>query len=526
MNDYLKKRGMKVNVGKTKVMELESLFINDGKYDRDIERRVNAGNKMNGALLAIMNSKSVSRRARLATHNGVLIPTLMYSSECWVWQKKNESRINAVEMRSLRSRYGVSRKDRCRNSDVTERCGLKEHVVTRVERECEIYASLPRAGISSEHSAGVRAVYPLGQRPLQLVVQLAGAAEAGLEEAPLRPAQPAQEGVQPHAARQKQYIMLDSEPIQYTQEAHSLELTIDPNLRFETYVREIVRTGFYRLKVLYRMRSYLNANPRVSTHGRAGRGARRAPALTTRVSGPGPAAYQLPSTVGFDRHDPSRPRNPSYSLYGRRTRQGPGAASPGPVYNLSYLTRRGVCRTPSWTLAGRFPARGVDATPGPATYRPECCPTKEYLRPCYSLYRRLDGYRPRRPGPGPAGYSLKFGPSMPAFSFGARLAGYQMSSSSPGPATYYPKNPNFQKYSTPEFSLQARGGPQRKVDRTPGPAAYGPALYDGTPVSARAEVSHVLLRRAARGKRAAAAGARRPQQHVTPRRAALCGYTV
>ncbi|GBP61971.1 hypothetical protein EVAR_40979_1 [Eumeta japonica] len=51
-------------------------------------------------------------------------------------RKKNESRINAVEMRSLRSMYGVSRKDRCRNSDVRERCGLKEDVVTRVERVC------------------------------------------------------------------------------------------------------------------------------------------------------------------------------------------------------------------------------------------------------------------------------------------------------------------------------------------------------------------------------------------------------
>ncbi|GBP46351.1 hypothetical protein EVAR_39729_1 [Eumeta japonica] len=37
-------------------------------------------------------------------------------------------------MRSLRSMCAVSRKDRRRNSDVIERCGLKEDVVTRVER--------------------------------------------------------------------------------------------------------------------------------------------------------------------------------------------------------------------------------------------------------------------------------------------------------------------------------------------------------------------------------------------------------
>ncbi|GBP27034.1 hypothetical protein EVAR_11269_1 [Eumeta japonica] len=58
----------------------------------------------------------------------------MYGSEGWAWQKKNESKINALEMRSLRSMCGVSRKDRCRNSDVRARCGLKDDVVTGVER--------------------------------------------------------------------------------------------------------------------------------------------------------------------------------------------------------------------------------------------------------------------------------------------------------------------------------------------------------------------------------------------------------
>ncbi|GBP34521.1 hypothetical protein EVAR_29918_1 [Eumeta japonica] len=66
------------------------------------------------------------RKVRLAIHNGS-------GSKSWVWQKKNESRINAEEMRSLRSVCGVSRKDRCRGSGVRGRSGLKEDVVTRVE---------------------------------------------------------------------------------------------------------------------------------------------------------------------------------------------------------------------------------------------------------------------------------------------------------------------------------------------------------------------------------------------------------
>ncbi|GBP76408.1 hypothetical protein EVAR_74457_1 [Eumeta japonica] len=46
--------------------------------------------------------------------------------------EENESKVNAMEVRSLDSICGVSRK--CRNSDVRKRRGLKEDVVTRVER--------------------------------------------------------------------------------------------------------------------------------------------------------------------------------------------------------------------------------------------------------------------------------------------------------------------------------------------------------------------------------------------------------
>ncbi|KAI5643560.1 hypothetical protein NE865_04362 [Phthorimaea operculella] len=113
---------------------LGSKFTSDGKCESDIERRVNAGNMVNGALHAFMNSQKVSNKARLAVHRGVLVPTLMYGSESWVWQKKHESRINAVEMRALRSMIGVKLSDRIRNSVIRERCGIKEDIVTGIEK--------------------------------------------------------------------------------------------------------------------------------------------------------------------------------------------------------------------------------------------------------------------------------------------------------------------------------------------------------------------------------------------------------
>jgi hypothetical protein len=88
MNEALMEKGMKVIVTKTKVsvferdermtnyeifingekveqvkefVYLRSMFTRDGKCDSDIERRVNAGNMVNGALNASMGSRVVSK---------------------------------------------------------------------------------------------------------------------------------------------------------------------------------------------------------------------------------------------------------------------------------------------------------------------------------------------------------------------------------------------------------------------------------------------------------------------------------
>jgi hypothetical protein len=58
----------------------------------------------------------------------------MYGSESWVWHKKHTSRVNAVEMRALRSMIGVILSDRVRNEVIREECGVKDDVVTKNEK--------------------------------------------------------------------------------------------------------------------------------------------------------------------------------------------------------------------------------------------------------------------------------------------------------------------------------------------------------------------------------------------------------
>ena len=64
---------------------------------RDVPRRIAAVNRVSGALAALMRRRNVSTAVRLAVHNAVLVPTLLYASETWILQKKNERKMNAVD---------------------------------------------------------------------------------------------------------------------------------------------------------------------------------------------------------------------------------------------------------------------------------------------------------------------------------------------------------------------------------------------------------------------------------------------
>ena len=51
------------------VVYLGSMFSRDGRYEMDVKRRIAAGNKVNGALVALMRWRNVSTTAFSAVHN-------------------------------------------------------------------------------------------------------------------------------------------------------------------------------------------------------------------------------------------------------------------------------------------------------------------------------------------------------------------------------------------------------------------------------------------------------------------------
>lgn len=68
-------------------------------------------------------------------------------------------------------------------------------------------------------------------------------------------------------------------------------------------------------------------------------------------TGPGPV-YKLPTLIGYNGHDPSRRRNPAYSMQAR-TGLKTYVIGPGPHYNIRNLTKSGPDNPPAYTIRGR-----------------------------------------------------------------------------------------------------------------------------------------------------------------------------
>ncbi|XP_069673046.1 ciliary microtubule associated protein 1A-like [Periplaneta americana] len=202
-------------------------------------------------------------------------------------------------------------------------------------------------------------------------------------------------------------------------------------------------------------------------------------------SGPGPGNYMLPTTVGYEKHDVTRRRNPAYSM-GLKAPADHRKPGPGPYNIKKNQTRFGNDGTPSYSIAGRtgVPVRNIN--PGPGTYAPERCPLmKETRQPAYTMGGRTPQYKLQQV-PAPNQYTVPsyIGPKIPdkqasaAYSMTGRHVGGK-EFKSPGPAQYSPPEPNVYKTKLPQYTMTGRTPGVSDRSRNPGPAAYLPTYKHG-----------------------------------------------
>ncbi|KAI5754231.1 hypothetical protein M8J77_006965 [Diaphorina citri] len=108
-----------VNLKKAdKFKYLGSTLSKNGELDIEITQRIESGGKFYQVVRDLIWNKKVPQKCKKVLYNTYYIPILTYGSETWAMRKKDKSRIQAAEMKFLRSIAGKTRRDRIRNDDI------------------------------------------------------------------------------------------------------------------------------------------------------------------------------------------------------------------------------------------------------------------------------------------------------------------------------------------------------------------------------------------------------------------------
>lgn len=169
-NTILEQNGMRISRGKSKVMlvakeqgrmnieidghnieqvthfkYLGTTIDSGGNQERDIIERADRAIKTYHMLkTGFIRKKEISRRTKMTVYQTVFRPILTYGSETWVLDRKLKSKIQAIEMKYLRTVKGVTRRDRIRNVDIREELKIKPVLKYIEERQLSWWGHLHR----------------------------------------------------------------------------------------------------------------------------------------------------------------------------------------------------------------------------------------------------------------------------------------------------------------------------------------------------------------------------------------------
>ena len=112
---------------------LGSTVTTTGGVDEDVRQRVNEGCKVLGVMNGLFKCRTIGMDAKRSLYESVVVPTVLYGSECWGLKANERHRLNVFEMRCLRSMCGVTIMDRERNEHIRRRVGILHELAARVD---------------------------------------------------------------------------------------------------------------------------------------------------------------------------------------------------------------------------------------------------------------------------------------------------------------------------------------------------------------------------------------------------------
>ena len=104
-----------------KVTDYKYLGVNINERNMqeiEINQRIASYNTNVNMLYLILKDQSVPQESKIIIYNRRLKPVIMYGSEMWPLTSNTESKIQAAEMGVLRFIKGITRRGRCRNTNI------------------------------------------------------------------------------------------------------------------------------------------------------------------------------------------------------------------------------------------------------------------------------------------------------------------------------------------------------------------------------------------------------------------------
>ncbi len=103
---------------------LGSIMCKHGSMEGETREKVVQGRKVVGSQGCMTKGRTVGLEVKKGLCDGIIVPSITYASETWVWNKRQRSKIQAVEMSYLRGACGVQRMYGESNESVSNRFAM------------------------------------------------------------------------------------------------------------------------------------------------------------------------------------------------------------------------------------------------------------------------------------------------------------------------------------------------------------------------------------------------------------------
>src|SRR6218665_2628689 len=112
----------------------EMVIEEDLFSEEDVKRRIGLACAAFGGFGKMWIEKSISIATKMKLYYTLVVPVLLYGSECWSLRKEDERRLLVAEMSWLRRIIGRSRREKVRNEQIREELGAEETVVQKIKK--------------------------------------------------------------------------------------------------------------------------------------------------------------------------------------------------------------------------------------------------------------------------------------------------------------------------------------------------------------------------------------------------------